>query len=173
MKKTTLIIFSFACAFSLVGVGGSWYMLSSISAMHDVLDDGHRELQKEEMRLQNILEVKRQLGRLSAERAELAQYFFHEEDIVRLLEQLEDLARHADVDMDVKEASPMDRSGQKIFRANIHINGPWKNILYFTTLLESLPFHVELSRINLLGGDVSGWSGDITLDLLSFIPKQQ
>jgi hypothetical protein len=40
-------------------------------------------------------------------------------------------------------------------------------------MVESLPLRLELVRVNLSGGETADrWSGEILLDLLSFIPKK-
>ncbi len=173
MRNTTIIISAIAGIFALGAIGGSWYALSSIDTMRETLVAGQLELKKEDERAQTILDVKRQLKRLEAERTELGQYFFKEEDIVRLLEQLEDLARHASVEMSVNVATPTDGAGRKVFRTGMKVEGSWQNVVYFVSLLEALPFRLELTRVNLSGGE-SGerWVGDVSMDLLSFLPKK-
>jgi hypothetical protein len=172
MRRTTITIAVLAGIFALGAIGGSWYALSSIDSMRGELENTRLELKKEDERGQTILDVKRQLSRLSAERSALGEYFFKEEDIVRLLEQLEDLARHADVDVNVNVAAAADRDARKIFRTGMKVEGSWRDVMYYVSLLESLPFRVELTRVNLSGGEGGEkWSGDVSLDLLSFVPK--
>jgi len=174
MKKSTLTFATIAGIFALCAFGGSWYALSSIGTMREKLSLGHIDLQKEEERAAMILDVKRQLKRLEAERAELGQYFFKEEDIVKHLEQLEDLARHAGIDMTVNSAGAIDRKGKAVFQTGMKIEGTWQEVMYFIELLESLPLRTELTRVNLVGSE-SGerWTGEVSMDLLSFIPNKK
>ncbi len=171
MRKTTIIAVTIASLFALCVLGGSWYALSSIETMRETLAEGRLELKKEENQAATILDVKRQLKRLEVERAELGQYFYAEEDIVGLLEELEELARHANVDMTVNSAVAVDKGGQKVFRTGMKIEGSWQDSLYFIELVESLPLRLELSRVNLSGSEAGDrWNGEIILDLLSFVP---
>lgn len=173
MKKSTITLATIAGIFALCALGGSWYALSSVSTMREKLSLGHLDLQKEEERAATILDVKRQLKRLEAERSELGQYFYKEEDIVKHLEQLEDLARHAGVDMTVNSAGAIDRNGKIVFQTGMKIEGSWQDEMYFVELLESLPLRTELTRVNLLGSE-SGerWTGEVSMDLLSFVPSK-
>jgi Tfp pilus assembly protein PilO len=173
MKNTTIISGILSGIFVLCTLGGSWYGLSSIRDMRVKLSATLLDLQKEEDKARMILDVKNQLKRLEGERTKLGQYFFKEEEIVRLLEQLEDLARHADVEMTVASASIADRDQKKVFQIGIKIDGSWQHTVYFIKLLESLPFRLQLTHMSLSNME-SGeqWAGNLSVDLLSFIPKK-
>lgn len=173
MRNSTIISGTLAGLFALVTIVGGWYAFSSIADMRDALVVGKQELLKEDERAQTLLDVKRQMKRLALEREELQEYFFKEEDIVKLLEQLEDLARHADIDMVVTTASPVDVQGKTVFRAGMKVEGSWQDCMYFIGLLEALPLRIEVTKVNLSGGESSGrWTGEVSLDLLSFVPKK-
>ncbi len=155
MRSGTIIAFSMSLLFALLAAGGSWYMLSRISSMETSLSEAQLELKKEEARQTMILEVKRNLNRLEAERNELGQYFFKEEDIVELIEQLENLARHAQVDLDVTTASGATDKNKQLFRVGTKISGSWQNSLYFLLLIESLPLRIDITRVGVAGGENS------------------
>jgi len=173
MRKSTIIAVILSGVFALCALSGSWYALSSIDTMREALISERGELKKEENRSETILDVKRQLKRLEVERTELGQYFYAEEDIVGLLEELEDLARHAQVDMSVNSATAIEKEGKTVFRTGMKIEGTWQDSLYFIEMVESLPLRLELIRVNLSGGETGDrWNGEVLLDLLSFIPKK-
>jgi predicted nuclease with TOPRIM domain len=173
MRNSTIISVTIAGLFSFSALAGGWYAFSSINDMRETLVSGKQELQKEDERAQTLLDVKRQLKRLALEREELREFFFKEEDIVKLLEQLENLAKHADIEMIVTAAAPAESQGKTVFRAGMKIDGSWQDAMYFVSLLESLPLRLEVTRVNLSGGESSGrWTGEVSLDLLSFVPKK-
>ena len=146
-------------------------MYVTINAIRTENTQKRADLAKENDRQVQILKIKKQLTELSDEERELDLYFFRQSDDVRLIEELENLAKHANLDLDVSSATVVGDS-TKVFRIGFKLQGSWKNVLYYVALLETLPAKLNITHVGLQSNQGDRWGGDVTFELISFIPEQ-
>ncbi len=121
-------------------------------------------------------------------RAKLASFFVSKESIVSFIEELESLAKQAnvvltmDTPLEEKEA-PLSR--QASLRLNVKVNGQFSDVMYFVRLIENLPYKIFVDRVVLTSLSIStmvplplsktvsktSWAGSISFRLDSYINK--
>ncbi|MBX4215704.1 hypothetical protein KW797_02030 [Candidatus Parcubacteria bacterium] len=119
--------------------------------------------------------VKDLLTQTEANRAEFDAYFVSQNSIVGFIERLEALGAKAGVTMELS-AVDTEQGRKNVLKANIRMAGTFENLYYLLSLLEALPYELDVVRFSVsaapaaLQKDRAPWEGDASIELLNFLP---
>jgi len=91
--------------------------------------------------------AERLLETTEEERAKLASYFVTEDTVVQFIETLEALGDSADVSITIASVTIEEDSSEgaaPALRVRFTAASSWQNVMYFTALIDALPFLVEI-----------------------------
>lgn len=132
------------------------------------LDDLRGQIFKTEKQKENFNSLKHWFESFEKEKNKIEAVFLREKNIVRFIEQLEELAKISKTDIEFQSAEI------PIFLFNLE--GPFEDLIRFLVLLENLPFQIEIQDLNLAGREkeVSSqetpWQARFKIKVLSYFP---
>ena len=161
---------------SLVCYGVFFYLVSINEKQMLALEKDLLVLRKNETRATSERSV---LNSTEKDRALLYKYFIDPNNIVVFIEKLESLASISDSRISLSSVD-IDKNKKNLLKLNFSVNGSFEQVFHFLALLESLPFEINIKSFNLtkseesipnqIGkGDTGGWTGNFSIELLSFI----
>ncbi|HBM46210.1 MAG: hypothetical protein UT05_C0003G0016 [Parcubacteria group bacterium GW2011_GWF2_38_76] len=152
------------------------------------------KLQEMELAQQNFLTNDKLLRETKVEREKLDSFVINKKTISNLIEEIETLGKHANVELNktLSVEKNTQRPKESLLKFSIRVKGGFKDVYYFALLIENIPYKIRVKRMSLatsvsgvssaISGivDVSGnktkstqkeetWTGDINFELLSYI----
>lgn len=166
----------FAIAIILVMAAISVYGMAILKIRKNVSETANlgSSIAAESQKEASIESIKNILRNTAAEREKVGAYFVSSDNIVDFLEKIELLGEKSGVNLsfDSVDIPPDEKS---ILRVRIGTEGKWEDTFYFLSLIENLPFKIELEKSSVIktvktvsNVKVSYWRGDFTVRLLSF-----
>lgn len=172
-KRTRVILAISALSFMIAagGYGGILYAFLKKSASIDMLPSEAEALIRKTAEAQN---ARRLLSETAVSRTALDGFFFKEDDVVKFLEDLENVARKTGSSLELKSATVVSESGLS-FQAET--TGSWQSVALFVSLLESYPAAIEITHISFTEGGTpqegsqskKQWTAGMTFVLKSYI----
>lgn len=115
--------------------------------------------------MEDTFAIKRELSDLNVEIATLNSFFVNPNEEVKFIEKIEEVARGADVKVELDSVSlgKSETASEIIENLNLDIKfeGSWEEALYFLTALEKMPYAVTLSQIDIQLVGKDAWSGKV------------
>ncbi len=119
------------------------------------------------------------LRNTAAEREKIEGYFVGSDNIVDFLEKIELMGKKSGVNLSFDSVDiPLDE--RNVLRLRIGAEGSWEDDFYFLSLLENLPYKMEIEKSTIVkltkivsNVKTSYWRGDFTVKLLSFYQNKQ
>ena len=139
-----------------------------------------QELDKEILKEQEFLILKKTLAITVKEREKLNSYFVKNDSIVNLIEQIESLGKHAGVGVSFDSIS-LSGDGQDLLDLNFVSNGAFADTFYFLSLLESVPLALSFKRVFIAqeestkpeSSELAGvWVGTFAMRVSSFLNEK-
>ncbi len=122
----------------------------------------------------SIESIRNILRNTAAEREKIDGYFVKSDNIVDFLEKIELMGKKSGVALSF-DSVDIPQNEKNVLRLRIGTEGNWEDSFYFLSLLENLPYKIELEKSALakISKTVSNvktfyWRGDFTIRLLSF-----
>ena len=137
---------------------------------------------KKEVRLKS---VKNLIKETEGDHIKLNTYFITDDKVVDFIENIENMAKDVGVDIevvsvyvnDIKDDSIQKNNISELLRLSIEMSGKWSNIYHFVSLVEKLPFKIDILNINLenmYNGDnenPENWKGVLNLSAVKLKKK--
>lgn len=123
-----------------------------------------------------VLSTKSALVSTEEERVKLSDYFINQNQVVYLIERLESLGKTSGTSLNLTSIDT-DKKQKNLLRFSLKINGSFENIYYLLSLLESLPYEMNITRFSVNKSDdlstkqKSVWDSEVSVELLSFISE--
>ena len=108
--------------------------------------------------------------REASDRIKLLDSFFIKEgsDII-FIEQVENLAKIAGVLLEINSVSP----DTGALRMSLKAEGTFSSLYHFLLMIEALPYQIQISDVEVLGGKEDGkWESLFNIKLLNYLPKK-
>ena len=91
------------------------------------------------------------------DRAKLNAYFVVDDKVIDFIEDIENLAKDTNVDLKVMSIdinddgnnTPQQNNISELLQLNLKVAGLWDNLFHFISLVDELPFRVDISKVNL------------------------
>jgi hypothetical protein len=119
--------------------------------------------------------LKRTLDGLSEEKAKFDLYFITSQDIVRFIEQIENLGKEANATVKI---SNVQVEGINALKVDFTGSGTFPRIFHLISLIEALPFEIVIDKFNLSKENIkdappgeANWSAEISITLKGFLNK--
>lgn len=174
ISKKTLKLFLVAVILALVAISAYgvavWEIRKNLSEAADLSSSIAAESQKEA----GIESTRNILRNTAAEREKIESYFVSSDNIVDFLEKIELLGKKSGVVLSFDSVDiPSDE--KNVLRVRANTKGNWENTFYFLSLIENLPFKIELEKSSIIkivevvsNVKTFYWRGDFTIKLVSF-----
>ena len=174
ISKKTLRLFLVAAILVLAAISAYgiavWKIRKNISEAADLSSSIAVESQKEA----GIESTRNILRGTAAEREKIDMYFVSSDNIVDFLEKIELLGKKSGITLSFDSVDiPPDE--KNVLRVRVGTEGNWENTFYFLSLIENLPFKIELGKSSISKAErvvsnvkISYWRGDFTIKLVSF-----
>jgi len=157
-------------------LGGLWFGYQKMSEHKAQYEQLSQDIAKEEATRKNAAMLRRTLDTILPARAKLDSFFYEhsDDDGVRFVEQIEDLARLSGVELQVSGANFTGTPGSAVFRMNTRISGTWTQVNRFMYFLEAFPARVSVVQwfVQSEGSardltQSTRWGGVVNFDLMS------
>lgn len=137
------------------------YKKTTMQADHYVLSS--KEVENEDEKRKNERELVKRFNSTTESRSKLKSFFVEGDKVVDFIEQVERIGDYSKTDLELSSIS----NSQGMVKAKVNVQGGWPGVMTALTLLENLPFSVNLKNVRL---DVSGdqakqHSWTLTLDI--------
>lgn len=157
----------------LIGVGlvGAWsFLYARAAGLRQEYRSVSTLLAREQERVKTIQSLRDLVRDTQVERQALAQAFVREDAIIGFLDTVESTAAHAELLFEVINAQVT----QEGLVLTIQTEGTFESTLYFTELLENLPYILSINSFETSTPNAKEkkWDSTIVLRLSSFIPKK-
>lgn len=172
-KRTRIILIASALAFLVAagGYGGMMYMFFKKSGTVDAMPAQADALIRKTQEAQS---ARRLLAETITSREALTGFFFKEDDVVKFLEDLENVARETNSSLELKSAMVISGEGLSFQAETI---GSWQSVALFVDLLESYPASIEITHVSFTKGGTTmegsqskeNWTATVTFVLKSYI----
>lgn len=88
------------------------------------------------------------------ERKKLDTYFVADDSIVDFIEDIEELGRYVGIDIEIASVNidndlKTEDAISEILNLNIETKGKWEDIFYFLSLIEKMPFKIDIEKADL------------------------
>lgn len=151
----TITLFSIALYFI-----GLFIVFREIKKIENFYHSTESEFSKEE----KILAIKSIAEKNKESIQTLRDFFIQKDDEVKFIEQIEKIAKSADLKFEIISINVKSNQGDS-FKEDVdvkmRIEGSWRNILYFVDKLGKVYFGVSVQNINLDTNPPGHWSGFI------------
>lgn len=130
--------------------------------------DIKKQLALYERRIDHINRLEETLRRTKENYSKIESMFIEEDSMVSFIEELESLAKNADVNLKIKGIRFVGEQDKKpVF--TLVISGSFKDIYYYFTLLENMIYKIEFDKASIEKfSETEGWESFLELRLLSF-----
>lgn len=173
IQKKTRIILSTSFVVCLVAMGtygGAVFLFfkktNEVAAIPLTAQDLSRKAEEAQA-------AKHFLSATASSRTALREFFFREDDIVRFLGDMEQVAQRAGVSLTLTSADAKIEGGLEI---EADITGSWEDLAQFLTLLDAYPAPMTITRVSLntrseseQGASKKIWGGTVMFTLKSYI----
>lgn len=103
------------------------------------------------------------LQQIEGEQRVIEKFFLSEDDIPDFISLLEDEARSINVLSEVKSVQ-VQGEGDEVIAIELSVEGTWERINHYTSLLEHLPYRMDIEETSLVRGFEEGvWRASYTL----------
>lgn len=174
LSAKTIRLFAAAIVLSLAGISAYgavvWNIKKNVSEAEELTLSITVEAQKEA----SIESIRNILRNTAVEREKIEGYFVSSDNIVDFLEKIELLGKKSGASLSFDSVDiPSDE--KNVLRVRIGTEGNWENTFYFLSMIENLPFKIEIEKSSIVkmtkivsNVKTSYWRGDFTIRLLSF-----
>jgi hypothetical protein len=122
--------------------------------------------EENELKLRSL---KTTINETKEQREQLDTYFIREDAVVDFIETVEELGRVTGTELSVSsvELEPSTEEYPSTLRISVDTRGTWKNQYQLLLLLETLPYHINLTGVRLqeTPGPVVEWKGSYTIEV--------
>lgn len=174
ISTKTVRLFVIAIAMVVAGIIAYGVIVLNIRKNISEADGLGINIAAESQKEANIESTRNILRGTTAEREKIESYFVRSDNIVDFLEKIELLGKKSGVSLsfDSVDIPPEEKN---VLRVRIGTEGNWEDTFYFLSLVENLPFKIELEKSSIVkmtrivsNIKTSYWRGDLTVKLLSF-----
>jgi hypothetical protein len=172
MRNILLVI----AVLNILLIGGLWFGYQSMSDHRAEYERLTGDIAKEETTRKSAASLRRTLEAILPARTKLDSFFYQhsDDDGVRFVEEIEDLARITGVELQVSGANFTGIPPDAVFRMDTRVVGTWTQVNQFMQLLEKFPARVLVTRWFVQSENSakeltpnSRWSGVVDFDLMS------
>lgn len=174
ISKKTIKLFLIAAILALAAISAYGMAVREIRKNLSGAADLGSSIAAESQKEAGIESTRNILRNTAAEREKIDSYFVSSDNIVDFLEKIELLGKKSGVALSFDSVDiPSDE--KNVLRVRAGTKGSWENTFYFLSLIENLPFKIELEKSSVIKTVevVSNiktfyWRGDFTIKLVSF-----
>ncbi len=161
-KQKLIISIVLIVGINLIAIAGWWFVYSSVQQERDTIANLRREIDINERRMNNSRSLGVLLTDIKKDEEKISLTFLNSNNIVKFIEDLEFLGRKASTTLEVN-AIKLPTPGDNIKEPAFHfkITGTFGELFQYFTLLENLPYQIEIERVSLFNPQTSN-SGGIT-----------
>ncbi len=154
MKNKTNIYLILSCCAAILAIAGfvyGSYYISGLTAKTTALEG---EIEGKEIKIQRIQNTNKSAERTTADRAKLSGYFVGMNDAVEFVSSLESAASgfglsYSTNAIDNVESETLAAQGKQLLRVSMTLTGAWRNIIKYLLHVESLPYSINIEKVEL------------------------
>jgi len=150
-KQKITISIALIVGINLIAIFGWWFIYSGIQQKRDAIAALRREIDINERRMNNSRSLGVLLTDVKSDEEKITATFLNSNNIVKFIEDLEFLSRKASTTLEVdaiKLPTPEDDIQKPAF--HFKITGVFSELFQYFTLLENLPYQIEIERVSLI-----------------------
>lgn len=174
LSAKTVRLFAVAIVLVVVGILAYGVIVWDIRKNIDEADGLSMNIAAESQKEANIESIRNIFRGTAEERGKIDSYFVSSDNIVDFLEKIEFLGKKSGVSLSF-DSVDIPSEEKNILRVRVGTEGSWEDTFYFLSLVENLPFKIELEKSSIVkmtrivsNIKTSYWRGDFTVKLLSF-----
>jgi hypothetical protein len=133
--------------------GAYYYFFSNLRAMGETISTLSNETDTLLSQEGNLDSLRAVFSDTTNDRQKINSYFVQRDGAIDFITTIENLAAfahlsHETQSVETKEENPPS-ANRELLHLTFHTTGSWQNTFYFLSLLESLPFNINISHIDL------------------------
>ncbi|MDD5032920.1 MAG: hypothetical protein PHC85_02280 [Candidatus Pacebacteria bacterium] len=168
-RKKFIISLALIALLNMALVSAIYFLLSAEYKKKAKVDELKTSILINEKRIENTKRLEDQLAEAKEEKEKIESVFLDKDNLIKFIQELESLAKIANVDMEMKSVEMGFGSvGAKPF-FSFTAAGDFSDIYRFLVLIENDPYQIKISRLqlqNLVEG--KKWEAGFSVRLLSF-----
>lgn len=156
MKNKTFKIFIFVLVLALASLGSLIYAVSYIKTLNLQVEDVKNEADQIRSKYDRMVAFHDSNQSDTDNKKKLINYFIPPNGAVDFLTSFEQTAQSIGlkfntVSLDTEQATDLSSQNKEILRVSFETNGSWNNTMHFLSLVESLPYAVQITGATLEG----------------------
>jgi Tfp pilus assembly protein PilO len=162
IAKRNILLRSSYFVFSLVVFSVMIFMLHSYRQAYSEVQSVYAE-QQAQQQMATIIE--NTLSQSEDERKQLQSFFLSERDTISFITAVEQLARNSQVTLETTQLSvvPATETDPSKLNVGFSYEGSYNRVINLTAQIETLPYHITVTRVTLVKLAQGQWRGDVTL----------
>lgn len=160
MKNKTNLSLIFSCLSALIAIAGfvfGSYYINGLTAKSSTLQE---EIVNKESKIKRIQNINKSAERTAEDRVKISNYFVGANGAIDFVSSLESTAASLGLTyttnaIDTKENEILVTQGKELFRTNMTLSGSWRNVIKYLLYIESLPFSIDIEKVELVSEGVS------------------
>lgn len=180
MDKKHIIIFISALVALILGIVGAEIFYAKTSKLEGELTTLHQSVRDLEAQQKRILSVRDTAEASGSDVVVIDTYFVNDKGALDFVKYIENLAVSSGLTfkidvIDTQANEALAASGKEYLKTAIRTTGSLSNIRIFLNLIESLPYNVKMSRVDVrkTGEGVRDWSMTVDFSVVKTIGATQ
>ena len=177
LNKTRNILI-FLIILNLLAIGLYWFLSNQINKNTEMISNSASELNIQVAKEKQLKLSKNIIDDTEADRNKLDTFFVSRDDIVSFIQEIESLASSAGISIEINSVEVNDYvlAGRvseviEVLNLTLSTNGSWSGNFYFLNLLETMPYKIDVSRLNLQSkinsiSKTTSWESFIGIEVL-------
>lgn len=154
-KRIFLILFLLNLVAILVFGGVFWHLKNKNQVLSEYENEQELILQKS-LAFRSSKDV---LKETEEKRERLSNFFVSSEEVADFIEKLESVGRQSGVDVNINDVKVLEIDGDSFkedLEVNLEASGNWDSVFHYLSLIESLPYVVEIEQARLSEREAEG-----------------
>lgn len=139
---------------TLAALGGFSYLVSYVSGLSEKTAELKGDIESKQIKINHIQNVNKSAEKTSEDGVKILNYFIKPDGAIDFVSSVESTAgdfslKYNTNSIDNVENDVLGGQGKDLLKMSMTLSGSWKNILKFLTYVESLPYAVQVERVEL------------------------